>query len=159
MWGGNISFSTEEEKAAEGAEINGYYHLALHMRQICKNAIEKEFECTGHLWEKMETVTGTRDTGKYQAKGVGYNHNDPGFGWTIAEYIDTCIAIPRLELKIKGDYVPLPCISSNFVVPDNCTVATAKDSPQFLSSILRKANERFLKENPTIPARARIEPV
>ena len=158
MWGGNISFSTEEEKAAEGAELNGYYHLALHMRKIRKNAIEKEFERTGHLWEKMETVTGTHDTGKYQAKGVGYNHNDPGFGWTIAEYIDACLAIPRLELKIKHQPIPSPCISSNFVVLDHGLAAPAKDSPQSLAKILRRANERFLKENPTLQSGLAIEP-
>jgi hypothetical protein len=158
MWGGNITFSTEEIKAAEGLELNGYYHLALHMRTIRKNAIVKEFERTGHLWEKMETVTGTHETWKYQAKGVGYSHVDPGFGWTIGELIEAIMAIRRLELKIKNQAIPRPCISSNFVVLEHGVAAPAKDSPERLNAILRKANERFVRENPSMVWHAESQP-
>lgn len=146
MWDGNTSFSTEEEKSAEGCELNGYYHVALHMRKIRKAAIEKEYERTGQLWEKMDTLSGTSLTGHNQAEGVGYNHNDPGFGWTIAEYIDCCLAIPRLELKIKGDYIPEPCISSNFVILEQGYAKPPVDSPEFLANILKKANQRLFRE-------------
>ncbi|MFP4314422.1 MAG: trehalase family glycosidase [Alphaproteobacteria bacterium] len=150
MWDKRKTFSPSEEIAAEGAELYNYYHISHYMRSIRKIAIEEEFMRTGQVWEKMETIHGTCNTAQYQAPGVGYDHNDPGFGWTNAEYIDACMAIPRLELKIKGDYIPPPCISSNFVILDHGVASPPVDNPQMLSSILEKAQARLKKELPEL---------
>lgn len=148
MWDKRKTFSPSEEMGAEGAEVAGYYHVAHHMRKTRRAVIEDEYTRTGQVWEKMETITGTCNTAQYQPAGVGYDHNDPGFGWTNAEYIDACMAIPRLELKIRGDYIPPPCISSNFVILDHGVASPAVDSPAMLRDILNKANTRLARELP-----------
>lgn len=148
MWGIRRTFSPEEIKWAEGAELAGYYHVAKHLRTVRYHAIADEFNRTGTIWEKMETITGTCNTAQYQPEGVGYDHNDPGFGWTNAEWIGAALAIPRLELKIAGDYIPPPCISTNFIVKDEGVASTAKDSPDMLTDLLDKAQTRLKRQMP-----------
>ena len=127
QWDGPISFSVNEIMFAEGAELYGFYHTALRLREKRKRALEREFERTGELWEKNEVIHGTCNTAQFIGEGIGYNDNDRGFGWTNSEYIDCVIAIERLKQKISGDYKPGPCVTSNFVIYELLPI---QDEPQ-----------------------------
>lgn len=128
QWDWTVTFSPNEIMAAEGTELYDYYHTALRLRTKRKNAIESEYERTGDLWEKMEVDGGTSETSSHIGAGVGYAENDRGFGWTIAEYIDSLHAIERLQQKINGAYVTAPCITSNFMVKAEGRARPAKDT-------------------------------
>lgn len=128
QWDWEVTFSPNETMAAEGAEIYDYYYTALRLRTKRKETIEAEYERTGELWEKMEVIGGTSETSPHISAGVGYAENDRGFGWTIAEYIDSVHAIERLKQKIADAYVTAPCITSNFMVKAEGKARPAKDS-------------------------------
>ena len=128
QWDYEITFSPNEVMMAEGAEKSGYYHTSLRLRKKRVHAIKKEYERTGFIWEKMEVVEGTCNTGQYIGKGIGYASNDRGFGWTIAEYIDAQHAISRLEKKIAGEDPSEPNIVTSYLVKSEGTTMPAKDA-------------------------------
>lgn len=136
QWDGYVDFSPNSIMAAEGAELYDYYHIAYAIRSTKDRTIANEYARTGALWEKYRSDTGTCLTGELIGKGIGYAENDRGFGWTNAEYIDGKVALERLRLKIEGKYIPSRCITGNFIVKEHGFAAPAKDSQEFLQSIL-----------------------
>lgn len=141
QWDWKITFSPNEIMASEGAERAGYYYTALKYRLRRLNAISAEFNRTGEFWEKMRADTGTNKTGELIADGIGYDENDRGFGWTIAEYEDALKAVERLVRKIQMNALRQPCITTNFMVKTKGIASPALDghlAPLGLGDFLAK---------------------
>lgn len=130
QWDSPMIWAPLQIIAVEGLERYDYYYTALELAQSYVHAVEREYERTGCLYEKLEGLNGTSDTRHYTDSDIGYGENDTGFGWTITAYVELKIAIERLKRKIEGRPLDGPNVTTNFGVKNIGKARPPKDKPK-----------------------------
>lgn len=98
QWDKPMMWAPLQIVAVEALERYGHYHDALDIATGFLKTMSQDFEMTGKLWEKYESVTGSSNIIEHVNKG--YSVNDEGFGWTNAAVLELREAVRRLKKKL-----------------------------------------------------------